>query len=95
MILIAEKQRLLNEYQSASNEKKAEMEKHYGKKQLQTMLENVMSENWINDNSHNCPHCKTAIEVQHESYTNIRLCLLSDDQHVFWDCFRNRMAVTR
>ncbi|KYN38237.1 E3 ubiquitin-protein ligase RNF14 [Trachymyrmex septentrionalis] len=58
----AEKQRLLNEYQSASNEKKAEMEKHYGKRQLQTMLENTMSENWINDNSHNCPHCKTAIE---------------------------------
>ncbi|XP_018368965.1 PREDICTED: E3 ubiquitin-protein ligase RNF14-like [Trachymyrmex cornetzi] len=58
----AEKQRLLNEYQSASNEKKVEMEKHYGKRQLQTMLENIMSENWINDNSHNCPHCKTAIE---------------------------------
>ncbi|XP_011257747.1 E3 ubiquitin-protein ligase RNF14 [Camponotus floridanus] len=58
----AEKQRLLSEYQSASNEKKAEMEKRYGKRQLQTMIENTMSENWINDNSHNCPHCKTAIE---------------------------------
>lgn len=62
-LLIAEKQRLFNEYQSASNEKKAEMEKRYGKKQLQTMIENAMSENWINDNSRNCPHCKTAIEV--------------------------------
>ncbi|KAL0101551.1 hypothetical protein PUN28_018994 [Cardiocondyla obscurior] len=58
----AEKQKLLKEYQSASIERKAEMEKHYGKKQLQTILENIMSENWINDNSHNCPHCKTAIE---------------------------------
>lgn len=66
--LIAEKQRLLKEYQSASNEKKAEMEKYYGKKQLQTMIENVMSENWIQDNSHNCPHCKTAIEVQNQTY---------------------------
>lgn len=62
-LLIAEKQRLFNEYQSGSNEKKAEMEKRYGKKQLQTMIENAMSENWINDNSRNCPHCKTAIEV--------------------------------
>ncbi|XP_011151656.1 E3 ubiquitin-protein ligase RNF14 [Harpegnathos saltator] len=58
----AEKQRLVNEYQSASNEKKAEMEQRYGKKQLQTLIENTMSENWINDNSHNCPHCKSAIE---------------------------------
>ncbi|XP_011860762.1 PREDICTED: E3 ubiquitin-protein ligase RNF14-like [Vollenhovia emeryi] len=57
----AEKQKLLKEYQSASNEKKAEMDKYYGKK-LRTMMEDVMSENWISDNSHNCPHCKTAIE---------------------------------
>lgn len=76
LILIAEKQRLLKEYQSASNEKKAEMEKYYGKKQLQTLIENVMSENWINDNSHNCPHCKTAIEVRNPTYlTDIRLRL--------------------
>lgn len=74
LILLAEKQRLLKEYQSASNEKKAEMEKYYGKKQLQTLIENVMSENWINDNSHNCPHCKTAIEVRDQTYlTDIRL----------------------
>lgn len=60
---IGEKQRLLNEYQSADTEKKSQMEKLYGKKQLQRLMENIMSENWINDNSHNCPHCKTAIEV--------------------------------
>lgn len=63
LLIIAEKQRLLNEYLSASNERKAEMEQLYGKKQFQTLIENIMSENWINDNSHNCPHCKSAIEV--------------------------------
>ncbi|KAH0948658.1 hypothetical protein HN011_002018 [Eciton burchellii] len=58
----SQQQKLLSEYQSASTEKKAEMEQHYGKRQLQLIMENAMSENWINDNSHNCPHCKTAIE---------------------------------
>lgn len=95
-LLIAEKQRLFNEYQSASNEKKAEMEKRYGKRQLQTMIENAMSENWINDNSHNCPHCKTAIEVLNSIHEKIscynQYCTI---YIVIYNCCRNRMAVIR
>lgn len=39
------------------------MEQRYGKKQLQTLVENAMSENWIKSNSQKCPKCQAAIEV--------------------------------
>ncbi|KAK2580463.1 hypothetical protein KPH14_006205 [Odynerus spinipes] len=58
----AEKQQLVNEYQAASDDKKLKMEQRYGKKQLQILVENTMSENWITSNSHHCPHCNAAIE---------------------------------
>ncbi|XP_011501033.1 PREDICTED: E3 ubiquitin-protein ligase RNF14-like [Ceratosolen solmsi marchali] len=57
-----EKQNLAKEYQEASNEKKSELEQRYGKKQLQMLVENSMTENWIHTNSQKCPHCNTAIE---------------------------------
>lgn len=71
------------------------MEKRYGKRQLQTMIENAMSENWINDNSHNCPHCKTAIEVLNLIHEKIS-SLQSIVRYVYSTyCYRNRMAVIR
>ncbi|KAI4476313.1 hypothetical protein M0804_013681 [Polistes exclamans] len=57
-----EKQQLVNDYQAASDNEKLLMEKRYGKKQLQILVENTMSENWIKVNSQNCPHCCAAIE---------------------------------
>lgn len=53
---------LVSEYQEASDDKKLQMEQRYGKKQLQTLVENTMSENWIQTNSQKCPKCKAAIE---------------------------------
>lgn len=58
----AEKQKLVWEYQNAPEEKKLELEQRYSKKQLQKLVENTMSEDWINTNSRNCPHCNAAIE---------------------------------
>ncbi|XP_015124119.1 E3 ubiquitin-protein ligase RNF14 isoform X2 [Diachasma alloeum] len=58
----AEKQKLVNEYENASDTQKQMLENRYGKKQLQILIENTMSENWISNNSHNCPHCNAAIE---------------------------------
>ncbi|XP_051171593.1 E3 ubiquitin-protein ligase RNF14-like [Leptopilina boulardi] len=58
----ADKQSLMKEYKNASPEGKLQLEKRYGKKQLQLMIDNTMSENWITNNSKNCPHCKVAIE---------------------------------
>ncbi|OXU22387.1 hypothetical protein TSAR_005079 [Trichomalopsis sarcophagae] len=57
-----EKKNLVKEYQEATDERKAELEQRYGKKQLQVLVENTMSENWIHRNSQSCPHCNAAIE---------------------------------
>lgn len=54
---------MIAEYQEASDDKKLQMEQRYGKKQLQTLVENAMSENWIKSNSQKCPKCQAAIEV--------------------------------
>ncbi|XP_031848101.1 E3 ubiquitin-protein ligase RNF14 [Nomia melanderi] len=58
-------QQLVTEYQTASTERRLEIELRYGKKQLQTLVENSMSENWIKTNSQKCPKCHVAIEKLH------------------------------
>ncbi|XP_076626401.1 E3 ubiquitin-protein ligase RNF14 isoform X2 [Colletes latitarsis] len=58
----AETHQLVTEYQEASNDKKLQMEQRYGKKQLQSLVDNAMSENWIKSNSQKCPKCNAAIE---------------------------------
>ncbi|XP_076302598.1 E3 ubiquitin-protein ligase RNF14-like [Lasioglossum baleicum] len=61
-IYSAEIQKVVAEYQEASDDRKLQMEQRYGKKQLQTLIENAMSENWIKSNSQKCPKCQAAIE---------------------------------
>lgn len=58
----AEIQKVINEYRDAADDKKLQMEQRYGKKQLQALVENAMSENWIKSNSQKCPKCQAAIE---------------------------------
>ncbi|KAK3914635.1 E3 ubiquitin-protein ligase RNF14 [Frankliniella fusca] len=50
------------EYESASEEKKRFLEKKYGRKAIQDLLQTGYSEQWIKGNSKQCPHCQTAIE---------------------------------
>jgi hypothetical protein len=39
------------------------MQLRYGKKQLQTLVDTSLSENWLASNSKKCPSCSAAIEV--------------------------------
>lgn len=58
----AQMHQLVTEYQEASNDRKLQLEQRYGKKQLQVLVENTMSENWIKCNSQRCPKCHVQIE---------------------------------
>lgn len=58
-----EKHRLVEEYCNASKERRSQMDQRYGKKQLQALVDSSLSENWLTNNSKNCPHCNAAIEV--------------------------------
>lgn len=69
---------MIAEYQEASDDKKLQMEQRYGKKQLQTLVENAMSENWIKSNSQKCPKCQAAIEVFKFVYIYIYFLLYID-----------------
>ncbi|KAJ1519383.1 hypothetical protein ONE63_004675 [Megalurothrips usitatus] len=53
---------LVAEYKSASKERKEFLERKYGRRTLQEMLETGYSEQWIRGNSKSCPHCQAAIE---------------------------------
>ncbi|XP_066600300.1 E3 ubiquitin-protein ligase RNF14-like [Prorops nasuta] len=57
-----EKQQLIKDYQSASKERREELEQRYGKKRMQMLVENSMTESWMNENSNKCPRCNAAIE---------------------------------
>ncbi|XP_065557286.1 E3 ubiquitin-protein ligase RNF14-like isoform X2 [Artemia franciscana] len=49
-------------YRDACGDEKLDLEKRYGKKQLQNLVERVLSEDWIEEFSKACPHCKAKIE---------------------------------
>lgn len=59
---LKEKKELLNRYQEAGTEEKLQIEKVYGRKQLQDALNEELTEKWIDSWSKPCPQCKTHIE---------------------------------
>ena len=50
-----EKKKLITEYMGADDSHKIQMEKRYGKKQLQTMVDMFMSEKYLCENTKPCP----------------------------------------
>ncbi|KAK9508202.1 hypothetical protein O3M35_007918 [Rhynocoris fuscipes] len=57
-----EKRKIVEEYEQGDEETKFKLEKRYGKKQLQNMIQIYKSEDWISSNSKPCPHCEANIE---------------------------------
>lgn len=57
-----EKAALVKKYNEGSDQEKQAMEQRYGKKQLVSLVQASLSENWIVNNSQNCPHCNASIE---------------------------------
>lgn len=53
---------LRKEYEAGSAAKKAFLEKKYGKKTIQTATEELVSEEWIEENAKQCPSCKSPIQ---------------------------------
>lgn len=53
----------MREYSEGSKEEKANLEKRYGRQQLQRLVDNALSEAWVTGNSQKCPHCNVSIEV--------------------------------
>lgn len=54
--------RLAEEYSAASREDKELLEKRYGKRRLQKLLDEVVSEEWLDANAKQCPCCKASIQ---------------------------------
>ena len=50
-----ERKKLITEYMGADDSHKIQMEKRYGKKQLQTMVDMFMSEKYLCENTKPCP----------------------------------------
>ena len=57
-----ERRALMTEYMGAEPSKKTLMEKRYGKKQLQTMVDMFMSEQYLSENTKPCPKCQAPIQ---------------------------------
>ena len=53
---------LVSEYMGASAEHKLAMEKRYSKKQLVSMMNMMLSENYLTDNTKPCPKCQAPIQ---------------------------------
>ena len=54
--------RLREEYLAATGEEKKKMERRYGRHVLKHLVENSLSEQWLQEKSKKCPHCNTSIE---------------------------------
>lgn len=57
-----EKKEIMEKYLNAVGKQKQDLEIRYGRKTLQTLVDNALSEKWIDINSKKCPHCNTSIE---------------------------------
>ena len=69
MVLPTDEERhLVEEYCNASRERKFQMEQHYGKEELHSLVDTSLSENWLFNNSKKCPSFNAAIEVMHINF---------------------------
>lgn len=57
-----EQMELITKYMGAEGQEKSLLEKRYGKKQLQTMVDNFESETYLSENSKPCPKCQILIQ---------------------------------
>lgn len=59
-----EQRAIREEYLSANAATKQAMEKRYGRRTLQLLVDESLTQDWMQENSKRCPHCSIAIEKQ-------------------------------
>lgn len=59
-----EQRAIREEYLSATPAAKQAMEKRYGKRTLQLLVDESLTQDWMQENSKKCPHCGISIEKQ-------------------------------
>lgn len=59
-----EQRAIRDEYLSATPAGKQAMEKRYGKRTLQLLVDESLTQDWMQENSKKCPHCSISIEKQ-------------------------------
>lgn len=72
-LLNEEKRKLYEKYVNGAPDVKAELEKKYGAKQIQSLVAELDSEAWLDEYSKLCPRCNARIEVSASStFRNFR-----------------------
>lgn len=59
-----ERREIRDRYVSATGQEKQEMERRYGKRTLELLVVESLSQDWMKENSKKCPHCNVCIEKQ-------------------------------
>ena len=54
---------LREEYLSADPDKRKQMERRYGRKSIQQVVEESFTQDWLQEYSKKCPKCSTHIQV--------------------------------
>ena len=55
--------KLREEYNAANPKRKAEMERRYGRRAMQQIIEESYSNEYLEKEARKCPHCATWIQV--------------------------------
>ena len=58
---------LRDEYTSADDSHKKWMEQRYGRKNIEKLIEDAFTQEWLTDNAKKCPQCSAHIQVQSHS----------------------------
>ena len=56
--------KLREQYLSASGQEKKVLEKRYGRRTIQHLIEDSFTQDWLTEFTKNCPHCNTSIQVR-------------------------------
>ena len=58
------------EYENASAEQKRFLEQRYGKKVIERAIHDSYTNEWLEQFSKQCPHCKSHIQVRYKNSVN-------------------------
>jgi len=62
---------LREEYLAAGGARRKELEQRYGRKNIQKLVEDSFSEDWLSNNAKKCPHCAAHIEVRKKVHLSV------------------------
>lgn len=76
--------KIRNEYMQADAKGKIQIERRYGRRTVQRVIEESFTNEYLEDSAKKCPHCKAWIQVNDMRLLNSKITILVPDVLGIW-----------